>query len=319
MIFRNRKKLGGIVMGLFDIWWEIGSALSDVKDWVEDRALDVEIGIMDIEAKVREVGEGTVEIGKELSKITTGQVFADAATEVLNETIEQLNKINDENKKIVTNTNKRIKETENEYTQNVQKLLRQKELVHRTILCPYIEMMDKLVQNSQYTGVKLENFQEDFDIEELKQECFSTYKKSEVTLWSYFAAPIDTISKLAQSIKMDDEINKAKEENERLKAEKAKVEAKCKAIKKVNEFMDTAYYVVDSLKKQAEGRMLQVKKMLDNKGYNCDDYSEEDIELLKNCMNTVILLNNVVNIQLLNEEGIINPVYKKYIQEQLER
>ncbi len=304
-------------MGLGDFFWYLGDILSDAKDWAEDRVTDVGLAAMDVGSKIEEIGTGSVEIAKDLSKVVSGQVLADAANDVLNETIGRLNDVNENNKRIVSETNSRIKRTQNEHKQAVHKLVLQKQKVHQEVLKPYIQIMDKLVYDARYTGCRLEIETVDFGLGDLNQQYYASHGKSEITLVSYIAPAIDVVSKLSKSIKMEEEISRAKEENERLKSEKAKVYAKCKSIEQVTEFMNSAYNVVDLLKKQAMVKIGEVRDLVDKKGCTCVNFLDRDIVLLKDCTNTVVLLNSIVNTQLINEKGIINPVYKKYIEEQL--
>lgn len=306
-------------MSIGDVFWFIGDKLSDTKDFVDDIMIDIECAAIDVKYKAEEIATGSVEIGKEVLNIASGQFLAEAANDIVNDANIRLNALNKENDSIVTMTNEKIKMAEAGYGEIIRKLEYQRNNIHQNILCPYIDIMDKMIYDARYVGNAFEIKNIDFDIDTIEQQYQSSHGTSELSFIERFSPLVGVVSKIAQGVRIEEEIDKAKEERERLRSEQAKIDSKCTVVNEITEFMKSAFYTVESLEKQAQIKITFLKRIIDEKGYIVKNYNDNDITKIRNCTNTVILLNKITNLQLINEKGIINPVYKKYIEEQLGR
>ena len=302
-------QVGGMKMSFID---DIIFAVEDGINWVKEKGSDIKD---EIEYHVDDV----IEAGTVGRDIVTGKFIADAAAEQVNEDIERLNKINSENEKMVKEVNDRIKKVQKEYEGTTTNLVEQKKRVYLYILKPYHELMSKLIADSRFTDARKDVIKSHVKIEQMNNVDFrrSFYDGHTLLHAITGTSTVSVVKSIATSIKIEYEIDDAKEERERLKAQKEKIYAQCKGIEEVTEFLKSSYKVVEELKVNAEEKMKKVKLLINNKGNDCSFFSSSDISLLKNCTNTVILLNQIVNTQLVNEEGIINPIYKKYIQQQM--
>lgn len=303
-------------MSLWDLFdtvsWIVEDAIDDAKyaaGNVIDNAIDIAEDVVDRVGPIVEVGVDVI----------TGRVLAEAAEEQANEDIDRLNEINSENKEIAKSGNDRMKSVGEEYKKSFERLIEQKKFVYEKNLRPFQQLMSKMVGDSRFNEMKESVIEVNLEMETLSNIDYSRneyngYKMLHVITGT---VPIAVARSVLTSVKIEGEIDKAKEERERLKAEREKIYAKCNAIEEIIEFLNLSYDTVERLRMNVENQIDRVKKIVEYKGYDCSNFSSYDMGILKNCINIVVLLNQIVNTQVINEEGIINPIYKKYIQRQM--
>ena len=303
-------------MSLWDLFDTVSCIVEDVIDDAKyaagnviDNAIDIADDVVDRVAPIVEAG----------AAVATGKVFAEAAEEQANEDIERLNKINNENKEIAKSANDRIKNVSEEYKKSFERLIEQKKFVYENNLRPFQQLMSKMVGDSSFNEMKESILEFNFEMESLSNIDYSRNEYNGHTVLHVITGtvPIAVARSVLTSVKIEGEIDKAKEERERLKAEREKIYAKANAIEEILGFLNLSYDTVEKLRMNVENQINRVKKIVEYKGYDCSNFSSYDIGILKNCINIVVLLNQIVNTQVINEEGIINPIYKKYIQRQM--
>ncbi len=297
----------------------------DIVFWVQERMEDAKDKVVDVADNVRDVGEEIVDTVKPYAEVATGlitgKLIADAAEEQTQNDIDRLNKINKENSKIVETINKQSEKTKKEYENAMSKLVMQKKHVYTNILEPYHELMKKLIADSRFNATKEDVINLDIDLDVVSNVDYERKDYNGHTMLHVFTgtSAIAVARGVLTSVKIEFEIDKAKEEQARLKAEREKIYAKCKVIEKTTEFLNLSYIVVTNLEETAKYQIAEIEMIINRKGCDCKDFSSQDILLLKNCTNLVVLLNNIVNVHIVNEKGILNPIYTKYIQEQLNK
>lgn len=263
-----------------------------------------------------DVGNFFSGLGHVAKGIVTGEIFVEAAQDQLNEDISRLNAIRQENAEITKEINSLMEQSKGRYCDAIKKLIEQKKEIHSTVLKPYIDLMNKLKVNAKLL--------------QLPEVVVKPFKDEEVIAYSYIEKAEQEYSKalylvpglvvghsIVESVKIEFKIDEEKEERERLKFEKAKQKAKCKTVDKISDFLEKSQEVVDELKGYGKSMLSEFDRIVEKKGYDCNIYSENDFVIIQNCSNMIFTLNHIVNNHILKESGIINPVFKKYIEEQI--
>lgn len=279
----------------------------DIKLWFQDRIDDIRYS--DVVFRAEEIAGG-------VKDLVTGKTFVEAAQAQLNEDISRLNAIREENTQTAEEINAFMEQTKKRYCKSIKELINQKKEIYQTVLKPYIDLMNDLKVNAKLlqlpevvvNPIKDENIIEYSYIEKAKHE----YSKV-----LYLAPGLAVSHSVVESVKIEFKIDKEKEERERLNAEKKTQKAKCRAVDKVSDFLEKSYMVVGELKEFANALLKEFEMIVENKGYDCNEYSENDFVIIQNCSNMIFTLNRIVNIHIFKESGIINPVFKKYINEQI--
>lgn len=281
----------------------------DIKLWFQDRIDDIRYS--DVVSRAGEIANG-------VRDLTTGKTFVEAAQAQLNEDISRLNAIRQENAEITKDINSLMEQSKGRYCDAIKKLIEQKKEIHSTVLKPYIDLMNKLKVNAKLLQLP------EVDVKPFKDEEVVAYSyiekaEQEYSKALYLVPGLVVGHSIVESVKIEFKIDEEKEERERLKSEKAKQKAKCKTVDKISEFLEKSHEVVDELKGYGKSMLSEFEQIVEKKGYDCNVYSENDFVIIQNCSNMIFTLNHIVNNHILKESGIINPVYKKYIEEQIEK
>lgn len=284
-----------IMMGIFDGLFLAGLFVADKVYEVKDKIAPY------------------VEVGAD---IATGKAFMDAAQEQANEDIAILNKVNEKNGQIVQETNELIDKTQKDYIAIIKKTYEQKKITYDYLVKPYIDLIEPIKRFMAKTP-QITNINAIDNLEVLKYEDMhrSEYKCNTMLHILTSSQALGFGTGIVESVKASIETDKAKEETARLKAEQEKMIARCKSIIKVTEFMEEAYTQVENLKTVAFKQIKRMESLIRQKGQNIDNYSYYDLLLLTETGNIIDLLISIITTHLTNEEGMINPVYKRYIRQ----
>lgn len=314
-------------MGILDWFTDRIDDLADLVDDAKDTASDIVDDIKDTASDVIDDAKDAVtdivhsNIAELVGGIVTGKILTDAVEDQVNEDVRRLNKVNKENESIVKDTNAKIQKMQCAYEQCMKKMSCQRKEVFSDVLKPYHEQMKQLIADSRFVNNQQDSIVLNMDMEEITN---IDYSREEYNVHGMFHILTGTVGVafakgILTSVHIENDIEKAKEENARLKAEKAKIDVKCASIQEIISFLESAYEVVDKLKVEVERYIDEIRNLILRKGRYCSNFSNQDINMLKNSINLVVLLNQIVNTNMLNEKGCINPIYEKYIRNELNK
>ena len=240
----------------------------------------------------------------------------EAAQEQANEDIAILNKVNEKNKQIVQETNELIDKTRREYKDIIRKTIEQKNNIYDYVVKPYITLIEPIkkfaAKKPQVMNINTMEKLETIKYEDMHR---SEYKCNTMLHILTRSQTLGFGGGIIKSVKVSLETDKANEETARLTAEQEKVIARCKAINKVTEFMKEAYAEVENVTIVTSKQINRMELLIKNKGYNVDSYNGHDLLFFAETGNLVDLLIKIITTHLTSEEGIINPIYKRYIEQ----
>ncbi len=222
----------------------------------------------------------------------TGKRLKEVVERQVNKEVERLNKINEGNKYIVKVANAQRKKTENDYKQCMKKVMCQHEDIFIKVLKPYYEQMKQLVANLDFININSKALDLDNILDNIKEITYTDYSQE-----TYNAHSLIEILRSAflTFVKVEGRINKAKEERIRLRTKKVEIDLSCIMVRKKFFLLESTYEVVERLKVEAEKYIDMLKEMNLRKERCCSDFSEQDINMLKNSINLIVLLNQIVN------------------------
>lgn len=301
-------------MSLFDFFEDIAYGIADIVDDITDFTRDRVDDLIDI---TMDVGSVAIEVGELIS----GKSLVDYAEIQLQQDVDRFNALVKNYNELVEKCNSNLSVTSENYDKIIKKAMMQKEHVFRYVLEPYIEIVSTLRGNAKLERLPKVKLNTISDLNKL-DKCFS---EKSCTGYCKELCIIPGVSILQishsvkESLKIECEIDKMKEKTAKLQVEIAQMNAKCKAINQVSNFLESSYYFIEELENESKNALFEIRNLVDRKGRNMNDYSEYDFEIIQRCSNIVIALNEIVRINILQETGIINPAYKRYIETLLDK
>ncbi|GFP76251.1 hypothetical protein [Clostridium fungisolvens] len=257
-----------------------------------------------------------------LAVAATG-IVGHAAQEVANDYEAELNSINRSMEKMKEETNVRIIRSKDNFESRINTLSVQRQRIYNTTLTKFSEVFSQLknVEFEKDTTVQTDitkfrqNILEFNDNSSYKSELWSKTSTSVVTslLFGVAGGGIMFAGGFIKSMKLSYKIDEAKAERSKLRAACETAEKKCLQIDSLTQYCKTAYDTISSLKMLTDLSVKQVTKIIDEAGTDYKTYSLEQRQKIRMGCNFAMALNDIANTEIFDNQGNINPQFKKYI------
>lgn len=249
-----------------------------------------------------------------------GKVFKDVADDYQDE-------LNDENRKmeeLADKTNSLIDKTKKNFEKNYAGLAEAKKSCYETTFVDFKTTFSKLKkvefgQRKIEKGV-LENFENDLvsyhnnaDYSERLITNTTASSVLEALVFNGALLPVSMLGSLAKGIKIQYQIDEAKAEYSKLKASCEEAKKQCLQLDSLSAFCDTSTETIKTLQSLITISIKNVEEIIKKSGTNYSKFNEEEKDSIMLMYNMTIALNDICHTEVFDEDGKINPVFKKYV------
>lgn len=250
-------------------------------------------------------------------------VVGHCAKEVANDYEDELNSINRSMERMQDEINDKIRNSKNTFEKKINDLSNQRKKVYDVTLTNFSDSFSK-IRNVDFD----KNVDFKADISKFKQNLVeyndnSSYRSD---FWSKPSTSVATsllfgvagggimfAGGFIKSMKISYQIDDAKAERAKLRAECEAAKKQCLQMDSLSQYCKTAYSTISTLAHLTDLAIEQIKNIIIQFGTNYSKYSREEKQKIRMTCNFAIALNDIVNTEIFDENGKINPRFKKYI------
>lgn len=286
------------------IWDFCHSVKMAVEDAVSNAKINMQIAAIETKEDVKEV-----------TRVVSGK----AAIEDNNASIRLLNRMNEEMKEMYSEAKRLREQTKRNFNYNYQKLIEQREDVFKYTLPQFIHVMSRIKKvdfgnnlkiQKGVTLLKEKNYEYETNFMEVQESYFNIETIVQYA-WGGFVGV--HIGNLFKAVELEEKIQKAATEKEKLKAQCEKVRMECVKVDSMKELCKSANETIRTLNRLTQQSISQVRQII---LYHGDDYSEYTSAQKDSVMlmcNFSLALNDLVCTEIFDEKGNVVPQFEKFV------
>jgi len=250
-------------------------------------------------------------------------VVGHCAKEVAQDYEDELNSINWDMSNMQSETNNIIKHSKETFEDSINVLYNQRKNIYDVTLTNFSDSFSK-IKNVDFDR----NFDFKDDISRFKQSLVGYYNNSSHSseFWTNPATSLATsvllgsvggglmfVGGFIKSMKLSYQIDDAKAEQAKLRAECEAAKKECLKLDSLSEYCKRAYSSIDVLRNLTDRAVTQVENIIVESGTDYSKYTRIEKQEMRTACNFAMALNDIVNTKIFNDEGEINFQLKKYV------
>jgi len=253
--------------------------------------------------------------------IAMGGVVSHCAKEVADDYQDELNSINRSMERMQDETNERVSKSKSNFENNITALTHNRNAIYKTTLTNFSKSFSK-IKNVEFENNK--KFKENFTQFNTSMVAYSDNSKYRSEFWDTSVSTVLStavfgvggvfVGSMVSSIKTMYQIDEAKAERSKLRAECESAELECVKLNSLTQYCKTAKSTLSSLKTLTDKGVRGLDRIISESGTDYARYTEQEKQQVRLVVNLAMAVNDMISTDVFDNNGEINPQFNKFIE-----